>query len=318
MAAGSFIGVITASYAIPVCTNVLVGVLAIAVSIACLWVASHAASWWLIAAACVLFSYTNNTIFSLHHEAVHHNFHPNARINDAAGVVLAGFFPTIFSVQRISHFGHHRRNRTDEELYDYVLPHQSWWLKTYWIYCLLTGFYWAIIPVAMLIYLMWPWAFRSRWFQEGPARWWGFRPFVMDIARAPIRRVWLEGIGSLALQVWLITALDLSLTGWLLCYWAFGLNWSSVQYSDHAGSPRDVIEGAWNLRFWPFARWTFLNYNFHLAHHRQPNVPWIYLPKLVRPNDARPSFWSIYLRLWLGARPAPTGPGPRPLNELQP
>ena len=29
-----------------------------------------------------------------------------------------------------------------------------------------------------------------------------------------------------------------------LCYWAFGLNWSSVQYSDHAGSPRDVIEGA--------------------------------------------------------------------------
>ena len=318
MAAESAIAVITASYAVPVRTNVLVGVLAIAVSIACLWIASHADSWWLIAAACVLFSYTNNTIFSLHHEAVHHNFHPNARINDAAGVLLAGFFPTIFSVQRISHFGHHRRNRTDEELYDYFLPHQSRWLKTYWIYCLLTGFYWAIIPVAMLIYLLCPWAFRSRWFQEGPARWWGFRPFVLDIARAPIRRVWLEGIGSLALQLALITALDLSLTGWLLCYWAFGLNWSSVQYSDHAGSPRDVIEGAWNLRFWPFARWTFLNYNFHLAHHRQPNVPWIHLPKLVRPNDARPSFWSIYVRLWMGARPAPAGPGPQPLNDLRP
>ena len=180
---------ITASYAIPVRTNALVGVLAMAVSIACLWVASHAASWWLIAVACVLFSYTNNTIFSLHHEAVHRNFHPNPRINDAAGVLLAGFFPTIFSVQRISHFGHHRRNRTDEELYDYVLPHQSRWLKTYWIYCLLTGFYWAIIPVAMLVYILCPWAFRSPRFQNGPARWWGFRPFVLDIARAPIRRV---------------------------------------------------------------------------------------------------------------------------------
>ncbi|MCK7481151.1 MAG: hypothetical protein M0C28_31070 [Candidatus Moduliflexus flocculans] len=60
----------------------------------------------MIAAACVLFSYTNNTISSLHHEAVQPgNSHPNARINDAAGVLLAGFFPTIFSVQRISHFG---------------------------------------------------------------------------------------------------------------------------------------------------------------------------------------------------------------------
>jgi len=260
-----------------------------------------------------VFSYTNNTIFSLHHEAAHETFHPNPKLNDAAGVLFAAFFPTIFSIQRISHLGHHKRNRTDEELYDYYLPHQSWWVKTYWIYCLLTGFYWAIIPVSASLYVVWPWAFRSRWFQDGPARWWGFRPFVRDIAQAPIARVWLEGLISLLVQVTMFVALDLSLVGWLACYWAFGLNWSSVQYSDHAGSPRDVIEGAWNLRFWPVAQWMFLNYNFHLAHHRQPGVPWIYLPKLVRSTDARPSFWAIYLRLWLGARKAPDGPGPTPL-----
>ncbi|MCK7481152.1 MAG: hypothetical protein M0C28_31075 [Candidatus Moduliflexus flocculans] len=40
----------------------------------------------------------------------------------------------------------------------------------------LTGFYWAIIPVAMLIYVLCLWTFRSRWFQEGPARWWGSGP----------------------------------------------------------------------------------------------------------------------------------------------
>ncbi len=111
----------------------------------------------------------------------------------------------------------------------------------------------------------------------------------------------------------LVVALDLSLVGWLACYWAFGLNWSSVQYSDHAGSPRHVIEGAWNLRLWPGARWAFLNYNFHLAHHREPNVPWVHLPRRVRPDDASPSFWRIYLSLWLGARKAPPGPGPQPL-----
>ena len=301
------------SYPIPVAANWLIAGTAIIASCACLWFASHAHAWWWMLAAAVVFSYTNNTLFSLHHEAVHGVFNPHRRINHAAGVLLAGFFPTIFSIQRISHIGHHRRNRTDEELYDYYLPHQSWWLKTYWIYCLLTGFYWAIIPVAALLYVLCPWAFRSRWFQHGPARWWGFEPFVADIAKAPIARVWLEGVCSLLLQATLFWALDLTWQGWLVCYWAFGLNWSSVQYSDHAGSPRDVIEGAWNLYFWPGARWLFLNYNYHLAHHREPQIPWIHLPNCVRPGDAQPSFWRIYLVLWRGAQKAPPGPGPQPL-----
>ena len=147
------------THPIPVKANVVIAGAAITASLACLWSASHAAHWGWILAAAVVFSYTNNTIFSLHHEAVHGLFHPDPKVNDAAGVLLAGFFPTIFSIQRISHLGHHRRNRTDEELYDYYLPHQSWWLKTYWLYCLLTGFYWAIIPVAASLYLLWPWAF---------------------------------------------------------------------------------------------------------------------------------------------------------------
>lgn len=298
---------------IPGRLNLTIALAAMGASAACLWLASHAPNFWVMGAAAILFSYTNNTLFSLHHEAAHGIFHPSARFNDAAGAVLAGWFPTIFSIQRISHQGHHRRNRTDEELYDCYLPHQSRWVKNYWIFCLLNGSYWAIIPVAASLYLLCPWAFRARWFQEGPARWWGFQPFVRDIARAPIARVWLEGLVSLGVQLSLVFALDLSLVGWLACYWAFGLNWSSVQYSDHAGSPRDVIEGAWNLYFWPGARWLFLNYNYHLVHHREPLIPWTQLPSRVRPGDAQPSFWRVYLSLWRGARPAPPGPSPRPL-----
>jgi fatty acid desaturase len=57
----------------------------------------------------------------------------------------------------------------------------------------------------------------------------------------------------------------------------------------------------------------FLNYNLHLAHHREPAVPWIHLPGRVRPADASPSFWSVYRRLWQGAQPAPAaGPGRAP------
>jgi fatty acid desaturase len=293
--------------------NIAIAAAAMMVSCACLWWASHAGHWGEVVVAALIFSFTNNTIFALHHEAVHRNFHPVPWVNEAGGWLFAAWFPTSFAVQRISHLGHHRRNRTDQELYDYVLPGQSRWLKTYWIYCLLTGGYWMIIPVAGLVYLLCPWGFRSRAFREGPARFWGFEPFVSDIARAPIRSIWPQYVMTLAVQAGLWIALDLHWAGWLACYWAFGINWSSVQYTDHAWSRRDVIEGAWNLRRKRVTEALFLNYNLHLAHHREPQVPWHGLPSRVRVDDAAPTFWSIYRQLWLGPRPAPDGPGPQPL-----
>jgi fatty acid desaturase len=290
---------------IPTTLNLAIAMVGGAVALACLWGASHTPHWTLVFGAAFVFSFANNTIFSLLHECVHGSFHPNPRVNDGAGVLFAAFFPTAFTIQRVSHFGHHRRNRSDRELYDYYLPHQSRWLKTYWIYCLLTGFYWAIIPVAGLIYLLCPFAFRSRAFAEGPARWWGFQEYARDIAAEPTARVWSEALFASAFQMFLWVALDLDWIGWLCCYWAFGLNWSSLQYTDHAWSPRDVQEGAWNLRFWRITQAIFLNYNLHLVHHRQPAIAWIHLPDFVRTSDPNPSFWSIYLSLWGGARAAP-------------
>lgn len=300
---------------VPIRRNFVIAAVAILANFGLLWTAAHAPSWWITALAAFAFSFTNNTVFSLQHEAVHGSFHPDRKLNDAAGVLFAAFFPTIFAIQRISHLGHHRRNRTDQELYDYVLPGESWILKTYWIYCLLFGFYWMIIPVAMALYMIAPWAFRSKRFGQGPARWWGFEPFVADIAAAPVRHIWPQGMFTVALQAALFYALDLDFFSWLCCYWAFGINWSSVQYTDHAGSPRDVIEGAWNLRFTKPSQFLFLNYNLHLAHHREPLVPWVHLPDRLRPDDPSPSFWPIYLRLFLGARRVPTEVTAKPLTS---
>lgn len=301
---------------IPARRNLAIAALALAVCFAALWSAARA-PWWGLALVALVFSFCNNTLFALLHEAVHGNFSPDRRINTAAGWVLGAMFPTSFTVQRVSHLGHHRRNRTDAELYDYVLPGQSRWLKTYWIYCLLVGSYWAIIPLAGLVYLLCPWAFRSRAFLQGPARWWGFEAFVADIARQPVRRVWSEYVFTFAFQAALFQALGLTWQAWLVCWWAFGINWCSVQYTDHAWSRRDVIEGAWNLRRWRLTEALFLYYNLHLAHHREPHLPWTALPSRVRPEDAAPTFWSIYSRLWLGPRPAPPGPGPSPLPTTE-
>jgi hypothetical protein len=44
--------------------------------------------------------------------------------------------------------------------------------------------------------------------------------------------------------------------------------------ADHAFSPLDQREGAWNLTVSAFTRMAFLNYHFHLCHHRDPTVPW--------------------------------------------
>jgi fatty acid desaturase len=302
---------------IPATLNIAIAALAIAVGLGSLWTAGHASSWIVVAGAAGIFAAANNTVFCLLHECVHYGFHPSRRINEAAGVVLATFFPTTLTIQRVSHFGHHRRNRTDLELYDYYLPHQSKWLKTYWIYCLLTGFYWAIIPVAGLVYLVFPFAFRSRWFQHGPARWWGFEEFVRDLAEQPIAHVWPQALFTACVQATIWRLLDLNVTGGLACYWAFGLVWSSLQYTDHAWSPRDVYEGAWNLRVWPLSQAILLNYNFHLAHHRRPDIPWIHLPLFKRPDDPAPSFSSIYFSLWRGAAPAPPGDGPLPVPRRQ-
>lgn len=300
---------------IPARLNALIGALAVPGALALLWLAARSASWWTIALCAIVFSLVNNTVFSLLHEAVHGNFHPNRSVNDLAGALFAAMFPTGFSIQRISHLGHHRRNRTDLELFDYYLPNQSRWLKTYWLYCLLTGFYWSIIPVAGLIYLAAPWVFSARWFQAGPARLWGFEPMVREIAAAPKRRVWLELVFTWGFQLAAWTLLDLRWQSTLACYWAFALSWSALQYVDHAWSPRHVTEGAWNLKVGRLTQALFLNYHCHLEHHRRPWVPWLYLPRLVDPAATRPSFWSIYLSLWAGSRPAPPGPGPAPLPE---
>jgi fatty acid desaturase len=290
---------------IPESLNAAILLAAAAASWALLWAGSHASWPWALLAAWA-FAFVHHTGFSLLHEAVHGTFSRKRRRNDAFGVACAAMFPTSFTLQRIAHLGHHRRNRTDEDLYDYYLPTQSRTLRNVWLYAgNLCGLYWFCIPLNTLIFLLAPWAYGSRWFSAGPARYLGFEHHVKEIAQHSKSRIWAECLLAFCYQAILWRCLDLNLRGWLLCYWAFALHWSALQYVDHAWSPRDVLEGAWNLRVSAPAKALLLNYTDHLAHHRQPQVSWIHLPKLVDPTMPRPTFWKIYFSLWGGVRPAP-------------
>jgi fatty acid desaturase len=296
---------VPAAYPIPEKLNLLLLSIVIISIWVLLWAASHLSLMWSLAAA-FAFAHLNNSMFSFMHEAVHNLFSPRKWLNELAGTICAGFFPTSLQLQRVAHLGHHRRNRTDQEIYDYYLPGQSRWLRNFQLYAgNLLGLYWLCIPFGNLIYLSAPWLYRSKWFIRGLARHLGFEHFVEEIAQQGLLRIWLQCLWALCYQIAIWYLLELNWQGWLLCYGMFALHWSALQYVDHAWSPRDVINGAWNLKVSRLAQMLALNYQCHLAHHRHPEIPWLYLPELVDNSETQPSFWKIYLSLWRGVKPAP-------------
>ena len=240
------------------------------------------------------------------HEAVHGVFSKNPKINTLFGHLTAATFPTGFTMQSIAHLGHHQRNRTDVEIFDYYLPSESKVKRNFILYFgNLFGLYWFCIPFINLLILVAPRFSTSDWFIKHIGKTLGFEPFLKEIATIPKMRLWLESFLAFSYQVSVWYILDLNWQGWLIAHWAFSLHWSSLQYVDHAWSPRDIVNGAWNLTVHPVTRLIALNYHCHLVHHRFPQIPWIHLPKLVDEKEENPSFWKIYFSLWKGVRPAP-------------
>lgn len=295
----------SSGFSTPERLNIVVFIIALPTTWIFLWGASHTSWPWPFVFA-LGFSHLHMTLFALLHEAVHGIFSRSPKRNDFFGRLSAMTFPTSFTLQRIAHLGHHRRNRTNEDLYDYVLPTQSKSRRNLWLYAgNLLGFYYWCLPLGVVIYFLTPGLFTSSWFQRGPAHLLGFEEHVTEIAKEPWGLIWRECFGAVAFYGVLIWFLDLGWGRTLLCFHAFALHWSALQYVDHAWSPRDIMNGAWNLRISRPAQALALNYHLHLAHHQYPQAPWVHLPRLIDPETPRPSFWRIYFSLWRGTRPAP-------------
>lgn len=243
-------------------------------------------------------------MFSLLHESVHGIGHSNRHVNEWLGRIAAAFFPTALSIQRVFHLGHHAHNRTALEQFDYVHPGDRKLLKYAQWYTILTGVYWLFVPLGTLLFAIWP-RLLERLATARYAEQTGASSVFAGLEHAPRTRVRLEVLLTVAIQATLWLALDLRPGGWLACYAAFAINWSSLQYADHAFSALDVRNGAWNLRVNPLTRLLFLNYHHHLAHHQHPHVPWLHLGTLVDRRVERPWFWRIYLSMWRGPRTFP-------------
>lgn len=301
--------------AIPATLNLVLLASAMSACAGCLWLASRADTWTVRLAAAGVFSFVNNTVFSLLHEATHGVLHPSRRVNDGLGRVAATLFPTSFTMQRAFHLNHHRHNRTRLEQFDYFRPGDNRFLKCAQWYSILSGLYWLFVPVGAVAFALVPGLLhRLRGTGTRYGEQTGADAYLGRLEDAPGSAIRLEVLLAVAVQAGLVVALDLSVMGWALCYAAFAVNWSGLQYADHAWSPLHVRDGAWDLRVVAPVRWLFLNYHYHRAHHRHPHVPWLHLGRYVDPDVPRPSFLRVWLSMWRGPRPLPAHEAPLPVT----
>lgn len=291
-------------YRIPSTLNLVLAAAVFCLAIALLWLASRSTLPALLALG-VAYAFVMLTGYALLHEASHDLLHPKRPVNDSVGAVLGWLFPIAFTLLKVTHVVHHCCNRTDHEMFDCYYPGDKRLVKTIQWYGILTGLWWTLIPFGSLLL-----ASRPAWLRSPPFRRARTTAVLFDdLGLRQVRRVRLEVLFGVVFWLALFQGLDLRWETVLVLYACFAFNWSTRQYVTHAFTPRDVREGALNLRVSRPMGWLLLNGQWDRVHHRNPHVPWTALPRLGEAEGYDTGYWHQYLQLWLGPR-ACTEPGP--------
>jgi fatty acid desaturase len=286
---------------IPSALNAAIIVVQLGAIAACVYLSRGIASWTgLLLLACG-FGVLMNSVYAVIHEAEHRMLFASGRLNDAAGTIMALFFPAPFHLLRQGHIGHHLRNRSDDEAFDLYFDgeHPVWkWLQLYGI---LTGAYWLVAVVANFVVLVCPFVLRRDNFEfDRPSA-----AFMDALNPEYTRIIRIEAIAIILLHATLVGALSIPVVNYAVMYAGFGFSWSAMQYVHHFGTVRHVLEGARNLWIWGPIDLIWLNHNWHLTHHKHPTVPWIHLPELGSAENPQRAFLPMqYLRMWKGPRRA--------------
>src|SRR5688572_6044737 len=136
---------------IPVILNALILVGQLIALGACFYAAAHVRGFWPVAGLCVAFGILMNSVYSIVHEAEHAILFANRKANEAAGVVMALFFPAPFHLLRQGHIGHHLRNRSDDEAFDlYFDGDNVVWKWMVWL-GILTGLYYVLVVISNVV-----------------------------------------------------------------------------------------------------------------------------------------------------------------------
>jgi len=282
-------------YPIPEKLNLLLAAVQVSSAFAILTAASRTHSRYLLAALAVGFAFVMEMGFALAHEAVHRKLHRDRALNIGVGVFAFTLFPGSFHFFEVAHLLHHRRNRSDDELEDYVLPGENPWFKRVMYYLLICGLFWLLLPISSIVVAMIPMRrIRLPRPDDGAGAFRKFAQFLNGVRPSRVRRDLL-----VAAVVWGIAfpVLNLKLAAVAVCYGAFAFSWASQQYIYHVRTPRHAVLGALDLKLWKPVELLYMHFNYHLTHHLAVWVPWNHLPAIAAKQPTR-GYMKTYVNLW--------------------
>lgn len=287
------------NYPIPGRLNLTIAAAQLAALLGLLWGAGRSAGPWSLLALAAAYGLVMNSGYAMLHEAEHGSLHGDRFVNDLAGTVLALFFPAPFHLIRQGHIGHHMRNRSDDEAFDYYFEGENAVWKYLQLYGTLTGLFWMVIALSNFIAALRPSLLRVKYASfDRPTQ-----ALIETLNPKFYRLIQIEAAAAIALHAGLIALFGVPVLRYAAVLLGFGFLWSALQYAHHYDTVRDVLRGARNLRTLAPLDWLLLNHNWHLNHHLRPTVPWLYLRTLFSgPEFERSSLVLAYFRMWRGPR----------------
>lgn len=238
-------------------------------------------------------------VYSLIHEAEHGILFPDEKWNTFFGRWLCFLFMVSFGFFRHCHLRHHKKNRTDLEMWDLYYEHQTKWKRYGNLYAMMLGCGYLALWLSVLCFSVYPKVVVSPILQRHTEIG-GFLDGSNQ--QQKLRAFQRESIAVIVFQLACFFLFRWSFLPWLLMFLIHGLIWSSQNYVNHAFSPRDIVNGAHNLKVPLWLKLVYLNFNIHQVHHQHPGIPWIHLPRMLKGDAGRISFFRNYVRLWKGPR----------------
>ncbi len=283
-------------FTIPDTINIIAVLIFSFLYFALLIIASKQEHWYWIILISILFGIIMIPVYTLIHEAEHNIIHSNQFVNNFLGGWLCCLFIAPFSFFKHCHLRHHKKNRTDLEMWDLYYEHQNKWKKYGYLCFLSIGFGYISVVLSVFLFAFIPNLVYKIFSHNKEAA--GFLQGSNNKKKIRVFRI--ESIIVIIFQFFCFYIFNFNWQAWLTCFLIHGFIWSSQNYVNHAFSPRDIINGAHNLKVPVWLNLIYLNFNLHLAHHQNPKIPWIHLPAFIRAENYRISFFRNYLRLWKG------------------
>ena len=106
-------------------------------------------------------------------------------MNRLLGTIAGMLFPMPYSMFRVTHQGHHLRNRTDYEMFDLYYPTDSRLVRFIQWYGILSGFFWPFVPLGAILFAIMPRVVRAPIFQRARSS-----SYLIGDVLVPDHRTW--------------------------------------------------------------------------------------------------------------------------------